>query len=100
QVHFTSTDLAASLPADYTFVAGDAGVHTFTATLKTAGRQNLSAIDTVTGSITGTQTAITVNPAAASALIVSGYPSPTTAGAAQSFTITAKDPFGNPAHRY
>src|SRR5262249_19303742 len=41
-VHFTSSDPQATsgsgLPADYTFVAGDAGVHTFTngVTLKTA----------------------------------------------------------------
>src|SRR5206468_3200047 len=35
-VHFTSTDTQAALPADYTFTAADAGVHTFTVTLKTA----------------------------------------------------------------
>ena len=87
-------------PANYAFVAGDAGVHTFSATLKTAGSQSLTATDTVTGSITGTQTGITVNPAAASSLIVSGYPSPTTAGVAHSFTITAKDPFSNTATGY
>ena len=33
-VHFTSTDSQASLPANYTFVSGDHGTHTFTATLK------------------------------------------------------------------
>src|SRR5262249_58452174 len=37
-VHFTSGDSQASLPSNYTFVGGDAGVHTFTngVTLKTA----------------------------------------------------------------
>src|SRR5439155_14642912 len=33
-------------------------------------------------------------------LVVSGYPSPTTAGTAQNFTITAKDAFGNTATGY
>jgi hypothetical protein len=62
-VHFTSTDVAASLPADYTFVGGDAGVHTFTngATLNTTGGQTITATDTVTSSITGTSGTITVN---------------------------------------
>src|SRR5205807_687302 len=44
-VHFTSTDAGAGLvlPPDYTFTAGDAGVHTFTngATLVTAGSQTV-----------------------------------------------------------
>ncbi len=55
-MHFTSTDGAASLPANYTFVAGDSGVHTFTNayTLKTVGSQTITATDTVTGTITGT----------------------------------------------
>ena len=34
-VHFTSTDLQAGLPTDYTFTAADLGTHSFTATLKT-----------------------------------------------------------------
>ena len=36
-VHFTSTDSNAVLPANHTFTAGDAGTHTFSVTLKTAG---------------------------------------------------------------
>jgi hypothetical protein len=36
-VHFTSSDPRAVLPADYTFTAADQGVHTFSATLVTAG---------------------------------------------------------------
>ncbi|MGD0863440.1 MAG: S53 family peptidase, partial [Candidatus Limnocylindrales bacterium] len=36
-VHFSSTDPAAVLPADYTFTAADNGVHVFSVTLKTAG---------------------------------------------------------------
>ena len=60
-VHFTSTSALAGLPADYTFVSGDNGVHVFTGvTLNTLGLQSITATDTVTPSINGTQSAITV----------------------------------------
>jgi DNA/RNA endonuclease G (NUC1) len=51
-VHFTSSS-AGTLPADYTFAAGDNGVHTFAVTLVSPGSQTLTATDTVTASITG-----------------------------------------------
>jgi hypothetical protein len=60
-IAFTSTDLAAVLPANYTFTAADAGQHTFTVTLNTAGLQSITATDTVVASLTGTRSAITVN---------------------------------------
>ena len=65
-MHFTSSDGAAVLPANYTFVAGDAGVHSFSGgvTLKTAGSSSVTGTDTVTGTITGSQT-VTVNPGSA-----------------------------------
>ncbi|HEV3082964.1 MAG TPA: Ig-like domain-containing protein, partial [Gemmataceae bacterium] len=99
-VHFTSSDTQAVLPADYAFTAADAGAHTFSATLKTAGSQSLTATDTATASINGTQTGITVNPAAANNLAVSGFPSPTTAGMTGAFTVTAQDTYGNTATGY
>jgi len=61
-VHFTSSDSAATLPADYTFVAGDHGFHTFQVTLNTVGAQTVTATDTAMSSITGTAN-ITVDPA-------------------------------------
>ena len=64
-VHFTSSDGAAVLPANYTFVAGDNGTHTFSVTLKTVGTQSITATDTVTGTITGTQSGIVVHAAIA-----------------------------------
>src|SRR5262249_25269242 len=70
-VHFTSSDAQAALPADYTFTAGDSGVHAFSATLKTAGTQSITATDTVTSTITGTQSGIRVNAAAAAAVRIS-----------------------------
>ncbi len=99
-VHFTSSDAQAVLPANYTFIAADNGVHTFTITLKTAGTQSFTATDTVTASITGTQSGITVNAAAAATFVVTGFPPSTTAGTAQSFTVTARDAFGNTATGY
>jgi putative cell wall-binding protein len=60
RIHFTSTDPAATKPGDYTFTTGDAGVHTFSVTLKTEGTWSVTATDTVTASITGSQTGIVV----------------------------------------
>jgi hypothetical protein len=100
KVHVTSSDHQAALPADYTFTATDAGVYAFTATLKTAGAQSIMATDTTTASITGSQTGISVNAAAAKALVVSGYASPTTAGVSQNFSVTARDAYGNTATGY
>ncbi len=99
-VHFTSSDTQAGLPADYTFTAADHGVHTFSAVLKTAGTQSLTVTDTVNTGGTGTQAGISVNPAAASRFTVAGFPSPVTAGIAGSFTVTARDPYGNRASGY
>jgi hypothetical protein len=99
-VHFTSSDGQASLPGNYTFTVADNGVHSFSATLKTAATQSITATDTANGSITGSQSGIVVNPAAASSLTASGFPSPITAGMAGNITVTAKDPYGNIATGY
>ena len=97
-VHFSSPDSQASLPIDYTFTVADASSHTFTATLKTAGSQSLTVNNSFFGNATGTQS-VTVTPAAASSFSVSGFPA-TTAGVLQSFTVTARDAFGNVATGY
>ncbi len=99
-VQFTSSDGTATLPGNYTFLAGDNGAHTFSATLKTFGTQSITATDTVTGSVTGSQTGIVVSYGPAATLVVAGYPSPTTAGAAHPFTVTAKDVGGNTVAGY
>jgi len=98
-VHFASSDGKAVLPADYTFTTADAGSHTFSVTLKTAGMQSISATDTATSSMTTTQAGITVNPAAASLLVVTG-PSNATVGVAFSITVTLYDAYGNVATGY
>ena len=43
---------------------------------------------------------ITTVAAGASLLVLNGYPSTTTAGASNSFNVTAQDPFGNIATTY
>src|SRR5262249_399348 len=49
----------AILPADYTFTLADAGVHTFSATLTTAGAQSITAADAA--HLTSSDTGIQVN---------------------------------------
>ena len=100
-IHFTSSDPQAVLPADYTFTATDNGAHSFSnaAALKTAGPQSLTATDSLTATITG-QATIRVNAAAASVLLVSGFPTSIAAGTAASFTVTALDAYGNIATGY
>src|SRR5437763_165518 len=104
-ISFSSSDTRATLPANYRFTSGtnlDNGIHTFTngVTLKTAGSQSVTATDTVTASLTGSQSAIQVNPAAASILMVSGIPSPQSQNTASPVTVEARDAFGNRATAY
>jgi hypothetical protein len=96
-VHFTSSDAQAGLPANYTFTVADAGTHVFSANviLKTVGTQSVTATDTVTASIKGSQTNIVVTPAALSKFVVSGLTSPRTHGVAGSIRVTATDAYGN-----
>jgi sugar lactone lactonase YvrE len=76
-VHFTSTDPAANLPADYTFTPADHSSHTFNATFNTGGEQTITVKDTVTGA-TGTSSQVDVL-AAAAAIAVSGGSNQSTA---------------------
>jgi hypothetical protein len=98
-VHFTSSDAQALIPNDYIFQAGDNGAKTFAGgiTLKTAGEQTVTATDTVNGALTGSQTGITVNPAAASTLIINQQPASAAAGTAiaPAVSVRIEDDFGN-----
>jgi hypothetical protein len=86
-----------TLPADYTFTAGDAGVHTFTGgvTLLTAGARTVSAANV------GTNWPLAAGPvtvhAAAAAQLTASAPTTATAGAALPVTVTARDQYGNVA---
>jgi probable HAF family extracellular repeat protein len=95
-VNFTSTDRQAVLPADYTFNVGDAGVHMFRATLKTAGSQSITATDRATGSITGSINLVvrpgSVDLAQSTVTVVS---STIGVGTSTTVTLTARDGYGN-----
>jgi hypothetical protein len=84
------------LPADSTLTNG---VGTFSATLKTAGVQTISAKDTLATSITGTSGGTAVNPAAATHFAVSA-PAAAAAQTAFQVTVTALDQFNNTATGY
>jgi len=103
-IHFTSSDRQAVLPSDYTFVGSDNGTHTFNVTLKTADSQSITATDTLINTITGTQSNITINPAAASQVTVetgqngNGITVPTqnvTSGSTITVFAITRDPYGN-----
>ena len=106
-IGFTSTDAQATFPVNpYTFKNTDKGTHLFQVVLKTVDPngvgQTLTATQTDDPTAFGTSPVITVTPAAASKLVVSGYPdgklpATATAGVAGTITATAQDPFGNVA---
>jgi hypothetical protein len=98
-VHFTTSSAKATLPADYTFTAGDQGARTFTVTLKTAGSQSVTVADTGNVSLTASASGIPVRAAAASKLVIAA-PLSVTAGVPFSVTVTAFDPYGNVATGY
>jgi hypothetical protein len=105
-IYFRSSDVQAGLPASYTFTAADAGKHTFTATLKTAGSQSISVIDS-TGTLSGSQLGIAVSAAAFSGYRLS-VPIGTdskghylmVAGDQIALTVRAVDTFGNNVSGY
>src|SRR6185312_2200884 len=89
---FTSTDPQALLPPSYTF-AGDGTVPFFTVSLRTAGTQTVTATDSALPTMMG-RISFSISAAAPTAIALSG-PSTTTAGVAQSVTVTARDAYGN-----
>jgi hypothetical protein len=97
-IGFTSTDEQASLPDDYMFEAPDAGTRTFPVVLHTAGEVTVTATDEA-ASITGSQS-VTIAPAAAATLVVTGLVDGAAAGTAQTLTVEARDASGNRATGY
>src|SRR5205807_2271595 len=99
RVHFTSTQSAPVLPADYTFTGADQRRHPFSATFYHATTSTLTATDPVTPSTTG-KVSTSVAAGAATKIIVSGPPASRGAGTAFSVTITLMDAYGNTAVGY
>jgi hypothetical protein len=98
-VHFTSDDLNASLPADYTFTAADAGVHTFSVTLKTSGVETVTVSDTTVLPLVGAAT-WRVSSAPATSCTIIQAPATAFAGAVVGLTVALHDAFGNVATSY
>jgi hypothetical protein len=95
-VHLTSSDRLAALPADSTLANGTG---TFSATLRTAGSQTLTATDAASGSLTGSSADVPVAAAGADHFTASA-PAAATAGSPFTVTVTALDAFGNTATGY
>jgi hypothetical protein len=95
-IHFTSSDPNAVLPADTTLVNGQGS---FSATLYTLGSQSITATDTVTSSINGTQ-GFTVTDNPATHFRLSASPAAAAAGVPVTVTVVALDAGGNTARGY
>ena len=91
-VAITSSDSQAVLPANAGLTYG---VGSFTVTLETAGTQSITATDTMTNSITGSQIGITVTAAGLDHIVISPVLPSTIAGVPQAFTTAAFDQYGN-----
>jgi hypothetical protein len=98
-VHFTSTDLQAVLPVNYTFTASDSGQHSFDLTLKTAGVKRVVVNDTTKVRVIG-RVAVTVVAGAATHFAVTNFPLSAKVNRPYAFTVTALDQFGNRATSY
>jgi hypothetical protein len=98
-VHFTSSDAAAVLPADYSFTASDQGSHTFPVTLETGGSQTITATDTSISAVNGAATVQDYAAIPGLHFHISAPPS-TTAGSPFSFTVTALDQNNQLASHY
>ncbi|HYE82792.1 MAG TPA: invasin domain 3-containing protein [Clostridia bacterium] len=100
-VKLTSTDTAAILPGSHTFTAADKGVYRFDGiTLKTAGIQSITAVDTVKAFLSGTMGNITVEKGSAyegqSTVAVNKTVVTANGTDSATITVTLRDAFGNP----
>ncbi len=95
-VHFTSTDAAATLPADTAFTAADGGRKSFPGVvLRTAGTQSITVTDTATATLTATAST-TVGAGSPSQLVFSTQPANGTVRAAlAAVSVTLRDAYGN-----
>ena len=94
-VVFSSSDAQAILPANYTFVTGDAGQHIFALTMKTAGQQIVTAADAAHSlSSMGTFAVAPANGTACNLIVLAK------SAAQVGLRVTVKDAFDNVATAY
>jgi hypothetical protein len=99
-VHIVASDSQATVPADYAFISGDQGVHTFTngVTLRTAGTDEITVTDTSNSNITGSAI-VNVSPIAPSVIriFIGGF---TTPGDPIGIDEVVLDQYGNTVTTY
>ncbi|MES2393005.1 MAG: hypothetical protein V4555_15270 [Acidobacteriota bacterium] len=98
-VHFSSSDKAAHLPSDYTYLASENGMHTFNGvTFGTTGIQSLTVADTTDPMQASTQTTTVIAGAPAAVQTLSGGGQSAALGATFISPLVARvvDAFGNP----
>jgi predicted outer membrane repeat protein len=89
----TGTDGGPTLPAQYSFTAADAGVHTFSVTYFTAGPQTLTVSDVL--NMASGSASVQVVAGAFYQLLVSGLLPSTPVGVENDVTVEAVDKYGN-----
>jgi hypothetical protein len=96
-----SGDFFATLPPNYTFTAGDAGAHVFSAMFTAYGdNRSISVTDINNATITGSDTAnVRYAPGATQRFVISA-PATGNLGEPFNFTVTAADIDGNPTSNY
>ena len=94
--NISSGDSQALIPASVPFTSG---IASFTAILRTAGSQTLTATDQINPAVTATRQ-IAVQAAAVTRIEISATPGTATAGQPFPFTVTARDQAGNIASGY
>ena len=96
-VHVSSTDPLATLPANHTFTAGDAGAWVFPATFRTAGNQTITLTDVGERGINGTGVGIFVVAGAPQHLAFVQQPGDGTVGVAlaRQPIVHVQDSWGN-----
>ena len=95
-IHFTSSDPTATLPADYAFGAGDAGAHTFTngVAFHAVGTWLVTATDTTTSTMAGSETGITVPQGTPAVSVTSSTMGASSFGQSVTFTATVTGVMG------
>jgi Bacterial Ig-like domain (group 1) len=108
-VQFSTNNANSTVPADYTFVGADSGIHFFAGTAQgnslifgtaSASSTTVTAVDAANAALTGSVTGITVNPATAAYFTVQGFPANSQAGSTGSVQVVAYDKKGNQATNY
>jgi len=97
-MHVTSSDTAAQLPGDQTWLSLDRGTHAIAVRLITGGNQTITLTDAANASISCTSGAVSVQPGAPHLVLT--LPADLNAGVQATASVAAVDAFGNAATSY